>query len=131
MFTMYLMGTVTAFVAAWILKRYVFKGSASFFAMELPPYRRPKMRYLFWRMTARSKVFVYRAGKIIFLLSIVLWFLASYPKAQLGPDLLAQRAAIEIQHQDTYDRIAAQEGMAISDLLAPASRCRGDGFSVG
>ena len=30
MFTMYLMGTLTAFVAAWILKRYVFKGSASF-----------------------------------------------------------------------------------------------------
>ena len=118
MFSMYLMGTVTAFVAAWILKRYVFKGSKSFFAMELPPYRRPKMRYLFWRMIARSKIFVYRAGKIIFLLSIVLWFLASYPKAQLGPDLLAQRTAIESRHQDAYDRIAGQEGMPIPDLLA-------------
>ena len=128
MFTMYLMGAVTAFVAAWILKRYVFKGSASFFAMELPPYRRPKMRYLFWRMTARSKVFVYRAGKIIFLLSIVLWFLASYPKAQLGPDLLAQRAAIETQHQDAYDRIAAQEGTPISDVLAQPPVAEAMGF---
>ncbi len=118
MFAMYLLGTLTAFAAAWILKRYVFKGSASFFAMELPPYRRPKARYLFWRMIGRSKVFVYRAGKIIFALSIALWFLASYPATPLSPDLLEQRTAIETQRQDAYDRVAAQEGDDVAAVLA-------------
>ena len=121
MFAMYLVGTLTAFAAAWILKRYVFKGSASFFAMELPPYRRPKARYLFWRMMERSKVFAYRAGKIIFALSIALWFLASYPDTPPGPDLLARRTAVETQRQDAYDRVAAQEGDAIAAVLARPS----------
>ena len=118
MFAMYLIGTLTAFAAAWILKRYVFKGSASFFAMELPPYRRPKVRYLCWRMIERSKVFVYRAGKIIFSLSIALWFLASYPATPFSPDLVEQRTAVEAQRQDAYDRVAAQEGADVAAVRA-------------
>ena len=118
MFAMYLLGTLTAFAAAWILKRYVFKGSQSFFAMELPPYRRPKARYLLWRMIGRSRIFVYRAGKIIFFLSIALWFLASYPDTPLSPGLLEQRTALETQRRDAYDRVAAQEG---ADVLARSS----------
>ena len=106
MFMMYLMGTVMAFVAAWILKKFVFKGSGTFFAMELPPYRVPKMKYLIHRMIERSKIFVYRAGRIIFVLSIALWFLASYPKVEPGPELVAEREAIETQYRADQDRLA-------------------------
>ena len=84
MFSMYLMGIAMAFVAAAILKRYVFKGASSYFVMELPPYRRPRLSQVLRRMLTRSSVFARRAGKIIFGLSIVLWFLASFPK--VAPD---------------------------------------------
>lgn len=100
MFTMYLMGTVMAFVAAAVLKRFVFKGSESFFVMELPPYRRPRMRQLLWRMIQRSKVFVIRAGKIILACSIVLWFLASYPQVD------ADSESTQIEEQAAQQRDA-------------------------
>ena len=85
MFSMYLMGTGMAFVAAAILKRFVFKGAESYFVMELPPYRRPRLQQVLWRMIQRSKVFALRAGKIILACSIALWFLASYPRVGTYP----------------------------------------------
>src|SRR5690606_35892572 len=85
MFLLYVLGTAMAFVAAWVLKRVVFKGTASMFVMELPPYRMPRMKQVLWRMVDRAKAFVVRAGRIIFGLSIVLWFLAAYPKADADP----------------------------------------------
>ena len=95
MFSMYMMGTGMAFVAAAILKRFVFKGSESYFVMELPPYRRPRLRQVFWRMIQRSKVFAIRAGKIIFACSVVLWFLASYPRTDISSetDLIKTQAS--------------------------------------
>lgn len=93
MFSMYMMGTAVAFVAAAMLKRFVFKGTEGYFVMELPPYRRPRIGQLVWRMIQRSKVFVVRAGKIILACSIVLWFLSSYPKV----DTDSQSSMIEMQ----------------------------------
>jgi ferrous iron transport protein B len=81
MFSLYLLGTVMAFVAAGVLRRTVFKGEASVFVMELPPYRLPQARLVLRRMVDRAKAFFFRAGKIILGLSVVLWFLAAYPKA--------------------------------------------------
>ena len=107
MLSLYLLGTVMAFVAAWVLKRFVFKGDASMFVMELPPYRMPRMRQVLWRMVDRAKAFVVRAGKIIFGLSIVLWFLASYPKADPDPALEAERQSAEAQYQATLDSLEA------------------------
>ena len=97
---LYVLGTLMAFAAAWVLRRWVFKGTGSSFVMELPPYRLPQPRYLWRRMVDRSKVFVVRAGKIIFGLSIVLWFLASYPKLDPPPALAAQMEAAERAAQD-------------------------------
>ena len=98
MFSMYMMGTIMAFVAAAILKRVVFKGPASYFMMELPPYRRPRLRQLFWRMYQRSRVFAVRAGKIILGCSIVLWFLASFPRTESSPE------ATQIEEQAIQER---------------------------
>ena len=95
MTSLYVLGTLMAFVAAWVLRRFVFKGEGSSFVMELPPYRMPQPRYLWRRMRDRARVFVVRAGKIIFGLSIVLWVLASYPKTDPPPALAASVEAAE------------------------------------
>ena len=55
--------------------------SASF-VMELPPYHRPSLKWTSIQMFERAKIFVTDAGKIILAMSIVLWFLASYPKSE-------------------------------------------------
>lgn len=105
MFSMYALGIVMAFAAAFVLKRYVFKGEQSFFVMELPPYRRPQLKQVLWRMTERSKMFVVRAGKIIFGLSIVLWFLASYPKTS-DPAIEADLATAQSMQETVRDSLA-------------------------
>ncbi len=99
MFSLYVLGTVMAFFAAWVLKRVVFKGSSSMFVMELPPYRLPRMKQVLWRMVDRSKAFVVRAGRIIFGLSILLWFLAAYPKTDTDSALESARAEAEATYQ--------------------------------
>lgn len=112
MFSMYIMGTVMAFVAAAILKRFVFKGPDSYFVMELPPYRRPRLRQVFVRMIQRTKVFALRAGKIILGCSIVLWFLASYPKVDSTAEI--NQAIIEAEQQ--RDTTLAQALVTTADV---------------
>ncbi len=128
MTSLYVLGTVMAFVAAWVLRRFVFKGEGSGFVMELPPYRMPQPRYLWRRMVDRAKVFVVRAGKIIFGLSIVLWFLASYPKADLPPELAARAEAAEAQVGERFVEVEPEvraelegtEEASIDDALEAA-----------
>ena len=84
MFGLYLLGTVMAFVAAFVLSRTAFKGQSSFFVMELPPYRAPQLKAVVYRMVDRAKAFFVRAGKIILGMSLLLWALASFPKPPAG-----------------------------------------------
>ena len=119
MFSMYLLGTVMAFGSAFVLKRVVFKGDSSFFAMELPPYRMPRFKQIFWRMIDRSKAFVVRAGKIIFGLSILLWFMARFPAADLSVELQQQQAVLETSQQSFIDT-AVEQGSTIEEARLAA-----------
>ena len=117
MFSMYLLGTVMAFVAAFVLRRFVFnKGDSSFFAMELPPYRMPRMKQILWRMIDRSKAFVIRAGKIIFGMSIILWVLATFPRTEPSPELLERRTAVQATMTEVAEGLMA-DGMAAEEAL--------------
>lgn len=115
MFSMYALGTVMAFVASLVLKR-IFKGDSSFFAMELPPYRMPRFKQIFWRMIDRSKAFVVRAGKIIFGMSILLWFMARFPGTAPDPAIDARLVAADALFEVRVDSLVAG-GMAGEDAL--------------
>lgn len=110
MFSMYLLGIGMAFIAAAVLKRFVIKGGQNYFVMELPPYRRPRLSQVLRRMITRSGVFARRAGKIIFGLSIVLWFLASFPK---GPPV-DTAASLETETVQERDALLAQAARLVS-----------------
>lgn len=77
---MYFLGTITALIIAKILSKFIAEKGRSSFVMELPPYRLPLMRSVFRQVYIRGKQFLFNAGKIIMAVSIVLWFLASFPK---------------------------------------------------
>ena len=65
-----------------IAARYwLLKGEPPVMIMELPPYRLPRLKDVALHMMERAWIFVRRAGTVILGISIVLWFLASYPKA--------------------------------------------------
>jgi len=92
MLLMYALGTGGAFGFAWLFKRTLLKGEPPLMIMELPPYRLPKVRDVFLQMIERGGLFLRRAGTIILGISIVLWFLSTYPKAPEGATAQEQMA---------------------------------------
>ena len=84
LFALYVAGIVGAMAVALILRRTATKGSASGFIMELPRYQMPRIKDLAIGLWQRAWVFLRRAGTIIFSVTIVLWLLLSFPKAEPG-----------------------------------------------
>jgi ferrous iron transport protein B len=85
MLGMYLLGTLAALVAAAVFKRTLLKGPVRPMILELPPYRWPSPKSLAVSVYQRCVLFLRRAGTVILSLSIVLWALATYPKADAQP----------------------------------------------
>lgn len=83
-FGLYIFGIVMALVAAAVMKRFFPKGQQTPFIMELPAYKMPKWSVVFHNVADRGWIFVKEAGKIIVAISIVLWFLATFPKIEPG-----------------------------------------------
>ncbi|HEY3286732.1 MAG TPA: ferrous iron transport protein B [Gemmatimonadaceae bacterium] len=80
LFSMYFIGIMAAILVAWALKRTVLSGGMPLYVMELPPYRLPAWRSVFVTVRERSILFTRNAGTVILAITVVLWFLASYPR---------------------------------------------------
>src|SRR5690554_5521055 len=75
---MYLLGIVLAIGSAIVLNKIIKFKSKSYFVIEMPSYKMPLFRNIFYTVLEKTKAFVFNAGKIILAVSIVLWFLASH-----------------------------------------------------
>lgn len=76
----YSLGIVVALIIAFIFKMTILPGETKPLVIELPPYRFPSFRNAFLTSIDRAKMFIKKAGTVILLFSIGLWFLATYPK---------------------------------------------------
>lgn len=95
MLAMYLLGITVALLMAWVFKRTLLKGETPMLIMELPPYKRPLLRVVLRHIWDRSKLFLTRAGTVILGISIILWFMATYPKSsQLEQKYEQRRVAL-------------------------------------
>lgn len=79
LFTLYFLGIVVALIVGKILSKTLFKGEASHFIMEMPPYRLPTIKYVLKDVWEKVKDFIARAGTIIFAVVTLLWILARFP----------------------------------------------------
>lgn len=84
MFALYAAGIVSAVIVAFVLKRTVTKGPPQALLMELPSYKMPDVKDFAINLFSRGWAFLRRAGTVIFTVSVVLWFLASYPVSDDG-----------------------------------------------
>ncbi|HBC32008.1 MAG TPA: ferrous iron transport protein B [Clostridiales bacterium] len=75
---LYVMGIVVAILSGLLLKNTIFKGEPVPFVMELPAYRIPSRKNVLIHMWEKAKDFIQKAFTIIFLASIVIWFLQSF-----------------------------------------------------
>ena len=85
MLGLYVLGFVAALATAWVLKSSILKSSGTHFMLELPPYRLPTLQSLGLRLFDRSKVFLRRAGTVILVTTVVLWFLCTVPLQDGNP----------------------------------------------
>ena len=110
MLLMYALGTLGAFGFAWLFKRTLVRGGTPHMIMELPPYQPPRLKEIIRQMLERGWLFLKNAGTIILGISIILWFLTTYPK---HPDPAADATA-QIAHS-----FAGRAGHLLEPVIAP------------
>ena len=103
---LYLLGALAAIATAFLLKRTLLRGEPSTFLMELPSYRVPSLRSLALRLLERTRIFLRRAGRVILLVTVVLWGLTQVP--------LRDGVAPAIE-----DSVLGQAGQLIEPAIAP------------
>ncbi|WP_018972432.1 FeoB small GTPase domain-containing protein [Rudaea cellulosilytica] len=84
LFTLYIGGIVSALLVAWVIKRLRRDKSEHALMMELPSYRMPHPRDIAIGLYERGMIFVKRVGGIILALTVLLWFLSSFPAPPAG-----------------------------------------------
>ena len=78
MLTIYCIGILVAIISAILLKNTVFIGEPVPFVLELPAYRIPTLKNVYLNVLDKAKDFIHKAFTIIFMASIVIWFLQSF-----------------------------------------------------
>ncbi len=78
--SLYLLGTIGAFVFAWIFNKGIMRGVASPMVLEMPSYKLPALRTVTMHVWERALLFLKRAGTVILALSILVWAASTYPK---------------------------------------------------
>ncbi len=112
MLAMYLLGIIVALLMAWLFKKTLLRGEPPLLIMELPPYKRPMVKMVLRHMWDRSKMFLRRAGTVILGISILLWFLATYPRhPEFKKEFEAKRTQVEQQFANAPDPKATESAL--------------------
>jgi ferrous iron transport protein B len=148
MLSMYLLGIVMALLMAWLFKKTLLKGETPLLIMELPPYKKPVPAAVLRHMWERAKVFLRRAGTVILGISIILWFLATYPRsAAIDREFAAQRQAVEasttpgteaqkqqlamVEHNEAGSKLRNSFAGRLGHLIEPLIRPLGFDWKIG
>jgi ferrous iron transport protein B len=115
---LYLLGILAGVGTALLMKRTALRGPTPTFLIELPPYRLPNWRSVLLRLLERGRIFLVRAGTVIFSVAVLIWALAYFPR----PEAAAQRFAAE--------RTEAQATLAGAALEARLSEIHNNEISA-
>lgn len=95
MMGLYLAGTAAALVVSYVLKWFIRIKEKSFFILELPVYRAPRWKNVGHTMLEKAWVFITDAGKVIMVISLILWALSTYgPKDRMRQATVQYEAAL-------------------------------------
>ena len=143
---MYLLSIGAGLGMAALFRKTFLKGNRMPFVFELPPYRFPHFKTILATMWDRGKEFLYRAGSIIFLFSIILWFLMSYPKqpamelkfqterkqAQVAlQGAMLKERLVSVDHEEKNQKLRASFAGTLGKVIEPAIRPLGFNWEIG
>lgn len=92
MFGLYTLALLSGLAIAFLLKRFVYTETIDSFVMELPTYKLPSARNITLGLLERMRIFLRRAGGIIFIITIVIWVLATFPLPPEGTELAIEQS---------------------------------------
>ena len=110
LFGMYLLGIFGAAIVSALLRLIFLRGTPAIFVMEMPPYRLPIVRNVARAVIDSVSSFLKSAGTVILAITIILWFLASYPRPENSD------AAEELPLRQSY---AGELGHFIEPVIKP------------
>lgn len=119
MMGLYLFGVFMALTVAWIANRFIRIKEKSFFLLELPVYKMPQWKNILFTMIEKAKVFITDAGKMILIISLILWALSSY-----GPAESMRKTAgfydreIQLHPESTKELSAEKEAALLRESFA-------------
>jgi len=98
-FSIYIVGIVVTLLAAFFMKMILKSSERSFLMIEMPEYKWPSWKNILLNVYEKVRSYVFEAGKVIIVIALLLWFLASYgPKSKMADGYaLAQKEAAEKQ----------------------------------
>ena len=118
---LYLGGIASALLVAWIIKKLLVKGPRSPLILEMPSYKFPRAKNVLITIWNSAWSFLKRAGSIILLLTIILWFLVSHPSGEALEKELAAKGfePSEIQMEMTKNSYLGSLGQFIEPAIKP------------
>ena len=140
MMGLYLMGTVMALIVSWVMKWFIKSTERSFFILELPTYRAPRWKNALTTMIEKAKIFVFDAGKVIMMISLLLWALSTYgPKQKMAnvtvkyEQLIKQnpQQATEFNKQRKTELLQSSFAGTLGKAIEPAIRPLGYDWKIG
>ena len=99
---LYILGIITSLIVAYIFKLILKSTETSYLMMELPLYKKPLWSNVFLEVKDKVLSFITSAGKIILVISVVLWFLASF--GPLDNIVNAEKNATEYSMENNFDK---------------------------
>jgi ferrous iron transport protein B len=140
MMLMYFLGTFMALLAAYVMKWFIKSKEKSFFILELPTYRGPRWKNIMSTMIERAKIFVLEAGKVIMVISLLLWVLSTFgPPKQMHAvtekyaTLIQQNPSQEMEYQKLESTEHLQNSYAgiLGKTIEPVIRPLGYDWKIG
>lgn len=116
-FFLYFLGSFFALVIAKIFRLTLYKGETSSFIIDLPHYEKPSFRFALRQSMRKGGLFLKKAGTIILGLSILIWFLSSYPKPEA--ERFAGKSPEEASAMVLEGSYLGQTGKLIEPALKP------------
>lgn len=113
MMGLYLLGLVMAMLVAYVMKLFIKLEEKSFFILELPVYRSPRWKNVFITMVEKAKIFVVDAGKVIMVISLLLWALSSFGPPAAREQVKSAYEKSLAQYPDRADELKAGRDAAL------------------
>lgn len=118
LFGLYMFGIVMGILTALLMRKTALRGPKPPFALMLPEFRRPNLQTVLIQLLGRVKVFLYRAGTVIFVVAVIVWALAYYPRSdEIRP---AADQQIEIASHSLSGDLLTAEIANINNVAAAA-----------